>query len=320
MDIASEIIPMPYDKLPNPKNVCLERISGLGAGIYDIKTILMLAWNGNMKVISNCIRCGKEVVAYRYNGEKAVYCSRECRDYRTLQHCLYCGEEFYVQRWHLENGYGKYCSRSCSSKHNYPKINRLANREKLGEFTELQKQVIIGSLLGDGSLHKPKNGVNYHFSVAHCAKQKEYLEYKRQLLYPFSSEIDIYSRLDKRYNHIYTSHRFSTKSHPYLTELEKLFYTNRVKKIPLVLIEQMAPIALAMWYLDDGNVAKRTHQLASVCFEFDELEEACEIISAKFDLMCYPQKSRRIFIASESNEKFISIIEPFTPTSMRYKL
>lgn len=279
---------MPYDKLPNPKNVCLERISGLGTGIYDIKTILILAWNGDLLSIFNT--------------------------------CLYCGKVFKTDNWHVKNGYGKYCSRSCSSNHNYPKINRLANREKLGEFTELQKQVIIGSLLGDGSLHKPKNGVNYHFSVAHCAKQKEYLEYKRQLLYPFASEIDIYSRHDKRYDHIYTSHRFSTKSHPYLTELEKLFYTNRVKKIPLVLIEQMEPIALAVWYLDDGNVAKRTHQIASVCFEFDELKEACEIISAKFDLKCYPQESRRTFIASESNEKFISIIEPFTPTSMRYKL
>ncbi len=311
---------MSYNKLPNPKSVCLERILGSGVSIYVIKAILILAWNGNMKVTSNCIRCGKEFVAYRYNGDKAIYCSRECRDYRTLQHCLYCGKEFYVSRYLLKDGFGRYCSRSCSSKHNYPKINRLANREKLGEFTEIQKQVIIGSLLGDASLHKPKNGVNYHFSVAHCAEQREYLEFKHQLLVPLSSNIDIYSHLDKRYNHVYTTHRFHTKSHPYLTELEKLFYTNRTKKIPLVLIEQMEPIALAMWYLDDGNVAKRTHQIASVCFEFDELKEACEIISAKFDLKCYPQESRRTFIASESNEKFISIIEPFTPISMRYKL
>ncbi len=306
--------------MPNPKSVCLERILGSGISIYVIKAILILAWNGNMKVISNCIRCGKEIVAYRYNGDKAIYCSRECRDYRTLRHCLYCGKEFFAQRYELEKGYGIYCSKSCSSRHNYPKINRLANRDKLGEFTELQKQVIIGSLLGDASLQKPKNGVNYHFSISHCLKQREYLEYKRQLLIPYSAEADMYSKLDKRYNHVYTTYRFHTKSHPYLTELEKLFYTDRQKKIPLTLIEQIEPIAVAMWYLDDGSVAKRTHSIASVCFEFEEVKEACEIISAKFDLNCYPHTDKRIFIASESDKKFISLIEPFTPTSMRYKL
>lgn len=59
-------------------------------------------------------------------------------------------------------------------------------------FTEVQKQVILGSLLGDGSLssikldYKDPSGrtkaINSRFTEKHCIEQLEYLSWKSSIL------------------------------------------------------------------------------------------------------------------------------------------
>lgn len=70
--------------------------------------------------------------------------------------------------------------------------------------TPLEEQVLIGSLLGDGNLTKRKgNKRGTIFSVSHCLKQKEYIEFKHDILKRTSSPITLYTFNDNRFNKQY---------------------------------------------------------------------------------------------------------------------
>ena len=55
-------------------------------------------------------------------------------------------------------------------------------------LTNLQFEVIVGTLLGDGRLDKPSNG-NARLQVRHSIKQLEYVVFKRELLGSLSGRL-----------------------------------------------------------------------------------------------------------------------------------
>lgn len=73
----------------------------------------------------------------------------------------------------------------------------------------LQKQLLFGSLLGDGSIVKGEEDKNCRFSEVHSIKQKEYLLFKHKKLQPYSGKFIKYPRKDGG-----TDVKFSTKAHP----------------------------------------------------------------------------------------------------------
>ena len=95
-----------------------------------------------------------------------------------MNQCEICKKQLKEKTpYQVKKNFGRFCSLKCAraSPDRKRKLNTI---ELLGDFTEFQKQIIIGTLLGDGNLSKPKNGVNYHLTVAHSEKQLEYLNYK----------------------------------------------------------------------------------------------------------------------------------------------
>jgi hypothetical protein len=70
-------------------------------------------------------------------------------------------------------------------------------------FSEEEFQVIIGSILGDGSLvqHHKNGGAVLTFN--HCVEQEEYIRYKQKLLSNITSEVKLYDKYDCRTNSSY---------------------------------------------------------------------------------------------------------------------
>lgn len=56
---------------------------------------------------------------------------------------------------------------------------------KATNFSKDQINLLVGSIMGDGGLRIPKRGKNAYFYERHCEAQREYLEWKRNLLMPF---------------------------------------------------------------------------------------------------------------------------------------
>ena len=133
----------------------------------------------------------------------------------------------------------------------------------------LQKQIIFGSLLGDGSIIKGKEDKNYRFSEAHSIKQKEYLLFKYKKLQPYSGKFIKYPRKDGG-----KDVKFSTKAHAIFNSFRKMFYSKEGKKIiRYSTIKKINhPLALAIWFGDDGSKEETEYRFSTAKFSIEEIK------------------------------------------------
>lgn len=129
---------------------------------------------------------------------------------------------------------------------------------------------------------------------------------------------------NNRTNKDYTFYYFITRSLPFFTELEALFYqkldSRRIKVVPANIMELLTPVSLAYWFMDDGNALGKGFQLNTNAFAKADLELLVNVLTNKFGLNCTIQSRNRIYITVKSAAKFIQLIEPYIVDSMRYKI
>jgi len=133
------------------------------------------------------------------------------------------------------------------------------------------RQVLIGSILGDGSL-RYQNG-RTHFREEHEAKQRNYVVWKADVLRPLHGQF-----------YDGTKPTVRTPSAPMFSDLKEQFYgsTSGMKnRIPQGLIRDLGALGLLIWYLDDGSVQwhKITMRIGSKCFSRDDLEATCDTLN-----------------------------------------
>src|SRR3954447_12084829 len=122
-----------------------------------------------------------------------------------------------------------------------------------------QMKLILGSLLGDGSLRYASQH-NAHFRVGHGERQREYCEWKQSMLAPFANKIGPTG------NGI----GFDTIPMRQLAALRDAVYAADGRKtVTAELIAQLDERAIAAWYCDDGTFGgsyKRWgHGKATIC-------------------------------------------------------
>src|SRR5260221_11850553 len=118
----------------------------------------------------------------------------------------------------------------------------------VGSLTEVQHAIVIGTLRGDGAMRCKANAL---LEVNHSWHQQTYVEWKyRQLAELVSTPPKL-----RRSNGGGTACRFVTRSLPALTPYYRLFYASGKKLAPE---EQLSPLALALWFLDDGCKSRRS--------------------------------------------------------------
>jgi len=220
-----------------------------------------------------------------------------------------------------------------------PSTKTLYRELKETNFSDSQKSLIVGSVMGDGSLTLGKDCINARFVERHSEKQKEYLLWKRNLLKPFT-----YSKITETQFGEHTisnvkcnvqkSYMFSTISHPYLTELRKVFYSEGVKIVPENLSEYVNALVMAIWFCDDGSFSyikkSGTYRvdLHTESFSYKENVFICRILSDFFS-EGFRINSRK-YISGEAFyiclsgkyrvKKVVDLIKPFIPLCMTYKI
>jgi len=150
-------------------------------------------------------------------------------------------------------------------------------------------QVLIGSMLGDGCVNKQsKNLRNYRFCEGHGLKQSDYVYWKANILSIFKP------RISNCKNH--TS--LITKTNPIFTFLRNNFYNLPINcqksKIPIDLVSNIDLFGLMVWYLDDGNLSKKSWNLTIGAMGWDDndLADLSNLINLKFNLSTYVYKCR----------------------------
>lgn len=195
------------------------------------------------------------------------------------------------------------------------------NRYDLIEPKDDLIQLIISSILGDGSFTKPyKNGAK--LSIAHKKEQKELIEYKLSILkkYNLEGKLCFNKIYNLRYKNGYMEeYRFKSKSHPIFKFIRDYYYINNKKSVSKQYIELLNPFGLAMFYMDDGNVTNHSFQLNVQSFSIKEKN----IIRARlrqFGIKTTIHKQGQIYILAESKKTFVNLIKPYMLPSMMYKL
>jgi len=119
----------------------------------------------------------------------------------------------------------------------------------VGSLLDIQQQVILGCILGDGYMRKKTHA---HLQITHSIKQKEYVNWKYRILKNLVSG----QPLRYRGNGKRVGYRFYTRNLPILSKYYKKFYIGGKKIIPKII--NLTSLSLAVWYMDDGSKSYNT--------------------------------------------------------------
>lgn len=192
-------------------------------------------------------------------------------------------------------------------------------------FTDEQLSMLYGSLLGDGNIHPNNDGTAARFKEGHCLKQEDYLRWKTEVLGDFVSKRGMKETGTKlwkdgrEFRGISVLSRFHRN---FLTIYNWFYDENGVKHLPGNFAEMITPLALAIWYMDDGSVHGKYPSIAS-CFDRSEVDEACRIINEKFGIRSFvPDKKScdSVWIIHFDSRKFFEVVGDYILPGMEYKV
>ncbi|MBS3114046.1 hypothetical protein J4448_03010 [Candidatus Woesearchaeota archaeon] len=186
------------------------------------------------------------------------------------------------------------------------------------------EQVLIGSLLGDGGLQLRGKAINANFRIQHSLKQKKYLEYKAKYLDCFRPKTLEFKVFDSRTNKVYYHIILLTKTHPVLTSYFKIFYKNNKKCIAKETLQKVGPLALAIWYCDDGSFGYINQNAKIATYvSYEENKILVDFLKEKFDINCTINRDYKryyLYFSVQQIKKFLNLIKDYIPKCMNYKL
>lgn len=193
------------------------------------------------------------------------------------------------------------------------------------KLTRVQRSIIVGTLLGDGHLETQTKGKTYRLRIEHSISQKAYVDWMYKELENLVGTPPRV-KLQSSYGREIQKYEFSTLSSASLRFFGQSFYRNGSKKVPKIIKKILTPLALAVWFMDDGSIKSNYHRaliLNTQCFSESDLKKLQQAFEEKFGIATVLRKQKegkQIYILSQSVEKFIETISPNLIPSMRYKL
>jgi recombination protein RecA len=198
-------------------------------------------------------------------------------------------------------------------------------------LSEQQWQVVLGSLMGDGSIspnRRDRSGVR--FRLGHGSKQVAYLEWKVSLLGNIEHTVSTNAK-----GAVFAD--FTPL--PELEELRRAVYLGDGKKhLSWDYLKALTPLALAVWYMDDGSFTLRSKGPQSrtrggsgrivICVEAMSEGSRGRLVDYLrdrhgLDVKLIARGAQRkvcLQFTTAASAKFQEIVAPYMPQSMAYKL
>ncbi|OHA40010.1 MAG: hypothetical protein A3G59_02825 [Candidatus Taylorbacteria bacterium RIFCSPLOWO2_12_FULL_47_20] len=204
---------------------------------------------------------------------------------------------------------------------------------KIVPLSDQARAIILGSILGDGSLKIQSRYANANLQIRHSETQKDYLLWKAEKLKEIArdrsvsvQEADGYSKNRKW--------RFVSRNLQSLTQLHQLTYKDNHLRIRRKWLNQMTVLSLAVWWCDDGSLIGYGGRKGVFCT--DGLDEESVKILARYLRVVWNIRAKvapvgrkrdgkqeqywRIWISSQEElKKFLRIILPYIPVPSMLK-
>nr|YP_025752.1 putative site-specific DNA endonuclease [Tupiella akineta]AAQ18710.1 putative site-specific DNA endonuclease [Tupiella akineta] len=209
----------------------------------------------------------------------------------------------------------------------------IAYKERLS-LTTIQKEVLIGTLLGDASISCRLGKPVYSVKFEQKHTQIDYINHLYEVFEPFvGTSPQMRTIINDYHKTPGQSCWFRTYSHISLKYYYDIFYVvndvnRRVKRVPKTIAKLLTPRALAYWYMDDGTAAFDKRNIGSFVlntqgFNHADHKRLVLALKIKFGIKATIFKDKTYFrlrIASESKAIFLSLIREHIVPSFIYKL
>ena len=276
------------------------------------------------KEISKILNKTIGAISSKNNKKLKVDTSETCKyniHYKAIyQDYNWCYQKFFIEGLnHDEMAKEANCTKRviekwCQEKHKLTQKYRQKNMT----FNNLQKDLLIGSLLGDGHIDKRKT--QPLFIVVHAENQKDYLYYKYEILKNLCNKEPSFIEGKEQYfsNKKYMRqnlYRVCTRIHDELIKYRKM----ELKE----LLDNLNEYSFSIWMLDD---AYRTYSQWELCIaEMEhETEYIINIIKNKFNITPYITKDiRYLKFKANDSRKIDKIILENIPNDLdiiKYKI
>lgn len=182
------------------------------------------------------------------------------------------------------------------------------------DLSDIQKSIMIGSMLGDGSIRKEKRS-SYSFRLSHCKEQKEYSDWKTKFF-----QGSIYTRSDGAV-------LFSSEaSQAFLPYYEDYYEFGRKCVVPNNVV--LDPISIAVWFQDDGYLVGNSNEPKAVEFSTHRFDiDSVKTLSNCLLKRCINNSIREVspnqFVISctvEGTANLIREIGKYIHPTMQYKV
>jgi hypothetical protein len=218
----------------------------------------------------------------------------------------------------------------------FTKPKNIYTELKKTSFSDFQKSILIGSILGDGHLEKRSNLKNALFREEHSIDQVNWLKWKYNNFKPFTTANMWFrdrgkkalmpdGKGGKKYYNIQNICSISTGVHPYLTELHNEFYVNRIKTVPFDFIDKNFDIiSLAVLIGDDGNLCENSVRFCTDSFTKKEVYFLADIFSKFYKSRITVREEKKdkfriVFTEARKDINFFNTIKDILPKCMHHK-
>jgi hypothetical protein len=183
----------------------------------------------------------------------------------------------------------------------------------VGSLSGVQHAIIIGSLLGDGALRCKTNAL---LEINHCFAQRGYVDWKYRNLAALTKT----PPCARQGNGGRVAYRFVTRSLSELTPYYRLFYESGLKGVPEV---ELSPLALAVWFMDDGSRSRNAVYLNTQQFDLTDQIRLVSMLKSQWSIdatLNRDKQYQRIRVSVKGTRRFRQIIRDYVRPEFRYKL
>ena len=237
-----------------------------------------------LNVYENFLDKVEEIENIKFTYNFYIKCKNDIRYKDIYQNYDWCYRKYIIEGLnHEEMAKQANCTKRviekwCCDKHRLTQKYRQENKK----LTNKQKDLIIGSLLGDGHIDRREN--QPMFIVSHAENQKDYLFWKYNILKDFCNIPPVYYECSKKefngklYN-CQPYYRICTRIQDCLKELRNMSY--------IELIDNLNWLSLCIYILDDGYRGDSNWELCVAKLNMEERNYFINVMKSKFELDAY---------------------------------
>jgi DNA-binding transcriptional regulator WhiA len=197
---------------------------------------------------------------------------------------------------------------------------QLAEYKKTLKLSIIQREVLVGTLLGDASISKQKTKL-YNVKLEQEFKNSDYIIHLYNIFKDWvgtEPKIRFIKGKDKFKEG--QSIWFRTYRHSSFLFYYNIFYGGYNKRVPKNIKKLFTAVSLSYWFMDDGSKARDSYNLNTQGFNFSDQKRLIKLLNS-FDLDARIYRDRNYYLINIRNiNKFNELVNPHILDSMKYKL